>query len=201
MADTGIGRILIASLHQGIADVEPTRLEFYEPWLSPTGVRERRVGLAPLNAALSFLRREGHPTYERIMTRAGHCSAEWTFENRPALERAFVRRLPTAWRVRRALKLGQAVVRGSFESARATVRLRRGQGTIRINASIFCTARETLPAPTCTYYAAVFERALTLLRVDGDVRIRECRAAGGDICTLEVTIRGSRAAGAEAEAA
>lgn len=201
MADAGIGRILVASLHQGIADVEPTRLEFYEPWLTPSGLRERRVGLAPLNAALSFLRLEGHPTYERIMTRAGHCSADWTFDNWSAIERAFVRRMPAAWRVRSAFKLGRSVVRGSYESARATVRLRRGQGTVHIKPSIFCSARETLPAPTCTYYAAVFARALALMRIDGAVRIKECRAAGGDRCTLEVTIRGSRAAGAEAEAA
>jgi hypothetical protein len=201
MADAGIGRILIASLHQGIADVEPTRLEFYEPWLAPSGLRERRVGLAPLNAALSFLRLEGHATYDRIMTRAGQCSADWAFENWPAFERTLVRRLPAAWRVRSALKLGRSVVRGSFESARATVRLRRGQGTVHIRASVFCSTRETLPAPTCTYYAAVFARALELLRIDGTVRIRECRAAGGGDCTLDVTIRGSRAAGAEAEAA
>lgn len=201
MADAGIGRILIASLHQGIADVEPTRLEFYEPWLTPSGLRERRVGLAPLNAALSFLRLEGHPTYDRIMTRAGQCSADWTFENWSPLERAFVRRLPVAWRVRSALKLGRSVVKGSFERARATVRLRRGQGTVHITPSIFCTSRETLPSPTCTYYAAAFERALALMRVDAAVRIRECRASGGGGCTLEVTIHGSRAAGAEAEAA
>lgn len=201
MTDGGIGRILIASLHQGIADVDPTRLEFYEPWLSPTGLRENRVGLAPLNAALSFLRREGSPTYERIMTRAGQCAADWTFENWPAFERALVRHLPMTWRVRGALKLGRQVVRGSFESARATVQLRRGQGTVQLTASIFCATRETCPAPTCVYYAAVFERALALLRVDGTVEIRECRATGGGTCRLEVTIRGSRTAGSEAEAA
>ena len=61
MVDAGIGRLLIASLHQGIADVSPTRLEFYENWLSPTGMRDGRIGLAPLGAVLSFLQREEPP--------------------------------------------------------------------------------------------------------------------------------------------
>ncbi|MDH4065183.1 MAG: hypothetical protein OEW19_12350, partial [Acidobacteriota bacterium] len=61
MADAGIGRLLIASLHQGIAEVAPSRLEFYEDWLSPTGLSGGRMGLAPLGAVLSFLHREPPP--------------------------------------------------------------------------------------------------------------------------------------------
>lgn len=201
MADAVIGRILIASLHQGIADVEPTRLEFYEQWLSPTGLRERRGGLAPVTAALSFLRLEGRSAYERIMTRAGHCSADWTFENWSALERRVVHRLPASWRVRSALKLGRHVVRGTFDGAHVKVRMRKSQGTIQITASIFCSARETLPAPTCVYYAAAFERALAIMRIDSLIRIRECRATGGASCLLDVTINGARRALVEVEAA
>jgi hypothetical protein len=29
MREAGIGRVLVASLHQGIADILPTRLSFY----------------------------------------------------------------------------------------------------------------------------------------------------------------------------
>ena len=47
MVDAGIGRLLISSLHQGITDISPNRLEFYEEWLSPTGMRDGRIGLAP----------------------------------------------------------------------------------------------------------------------------------------------------------
>jgi hypothetical protein len=201
MADTAIGRLLIASLHQGIAEVEPTRLEFYENWLSPTGIRERRVGLAPLAAALSFLRLEGQPLYDRVMTHAGRCSADWTYANLPAVERAVIRWLPSRMRVRRAFRLGRQVVRGSFESAVARVRIRRGIGTVHITASVFCSTRETLPAPTCVYYAAAFERCLSLVRVVSDVRIRECRATGGAACVLEVTVNRSAAVRSEAEAA
>ena len=59
MTDSGVGRLLVASLHQGIADLLPSRLEFYEAWLNPAGLREGRIGLAPLAAVLSFLRQEG----------------------------------------------------------------------------------------------------------------------------------------------
>src|SRR6185295_701169 len=59
MRDAGIGRVLVASLHQGIADILPTRLSFYENWLSTGGLREGTIGLAPLYAVLSFLRQEG----------------------------------------------------------------------------------------------------------------------------------------------
>ena len=67
----------MASLHQGIADLLPMRLEFYEAWLHPSGLREGRIGLAPLAAVLSFLRLEGAP-YHLIAARAGEYTAEWT---------------------------------------------------------------------------------------------------------------------------
>ena len=46
--------MLVASLHQGISDLMPTRLEFYENWLNPAGMRNGRIGVAPLKAVLSF---------------------------------------------------------------------------------------------------------------------------------------------------
>ena len=42
MREAGIGRVLVASLHQGIADILPTRLGFYENWLNAEGLREGR---------------------------------------------------------------------------------------------------------------------------------------------------------------
>ena len=59
MREAGIGRVLVASLHQAIADILPTRLGFYENWLNAEGLREGTIGLAPLFAVLSFLRQEG----------------------------------------------------------------------------------------------------------------------------------------------
>ena len=72
----------MASLHQGIADLLPTRLEFYESWLNPSGLRDGRIGLAPLAAVLSFLRQEGEP-YRLIVGRAGEYTAEWTVADMP----------------------------------------------------------------------------------------------------------------------
>ena len=43
MIEAGIGRLLVASLHQAIADLLPTRLEFYEAWLNPAGLRDGRI--------------------------------------------------------------------------------------------------------------------------------------------------------------
>ncbi len=70
MRESGIGRVLVASLHQAIADILPTRLGFYENWLNAEGLREGTIGLAPLYAVLSFLRQEGD-AYEIITARAG----------------------------------------------------------------------------------------------------------------------------------
>jgi len=78
MIETSIGRLLVASLHQAIADLLPTRLEFYEEWLTPAGLRDGRIGLAPLAAVLSFLRREGK-AYQLVSARAGEYTAEWVF--------------------------------------------------------------------------------------------------------------------------
>src|SRR5213078_432418 len=89
MIEAGIGRLLVASLHQGIADLLPTRLEFYEAWLNPAGLRDGKIGLAPLAAVLSFLRQEGEP-YRLIAGRAGEYTAEWTVADLPGFRRALI---------------------------------------------------------------------------------------------------------------
>src|SRR4051794_38207775 len=93
MSESRIGRVLVASLHQAIADLLPTRLEFYENWLNVAGLREGTIGLAPLTAVLSFLRTEGH-AYNLITSRAGEYAAAWTFENVSPMERRGIRALP-----------------------------------------------------------------------------------------------------------
>ena len=100
MVDAGIGRLLISSLHQGIADISPNRLEFYEGWLSPAGMHDGRIGLAPLGAVLSFLHREEPPANDQIVARAGRYAADWTFEDLSAARRWIIRRLPTTMRAR-----------------------------------------------------------------------------------------------------
>src|SRR5947207_15840156 len=105
MIEAGIGRLLVASLHQGIAALLPTRLEFYESWLNPSGLRDGRIGLAPLAAVLSFLRQEGEP-YRLIAGRAGEYTAEWTVAGLPAFERAIIRAAPPGLGVQLAIRMG-----------------------------------------------------------------------------------------------
>lgn len=193
MVDAGIGRLLIASLHEGIADVSPTRLEFYENWLTPPGLRDQKFGLAPLHAVLSFLRLEGQHTYERIMTKAGQHTADWAYAELPSLERAIVRRLPAGLRARWALRISRRIVAQTFKGSRARVRMKKGEGSVGIHASIFCTVRETATFPMCVFYCAAVERFLRHFDLDAHVRITECRAYGGTDCTLVVSIRTAEA--------
>src|ERR687891_2327431 len=95
MREAGIGRVLVASLHQGIADILPNRLGFYENWLNAEGLRDGTIGLAPLYAVLSFLRQEGE-AYQMITSRAGEYAAEWTVESMPPFRRAMIKAAP-AW--------------------------------------------------------------------------------------------------------
>src|SRR5260221_3966074 len=114
MRQAGIGRVLVASLHQGIADILPTRLSFYENWLNAEGLREGTIGMAPLYAVLSFLRQEGD-AYQIITTRAGEYAAEWTVESMPPFRRTFIKAV-AIW-VRRRMLLGMArrLVRTSYQ--------------------------------------------------------------------------------------
>jgi hypothetical protein len=201
MVDAGIGRLLIASLHQGIADVAPTRLLFYESWLTPHGLREGRFGLAPLHAVLSFLRVEGQASYEQIMRRAGTYTADWGYAELSAFQRAVVRSLPLAARTRAALYLSRRLVRKTFRGSRASTRLRRGSGTIDIRASVFCAVRETAGWPMCVFYSAAVERFLHRFDLDAVVDVAQCKACGGSGCRMTVTIRGHRVEQAAAEAA
>jgi hypothetical protein len=191
MRDAGIGRVLVASLHQSIADILPTRIEFYENWLHPTGLRDGTIGLAPLAAVLSFLRREGD-AYDLITTRAGEYAAEWTMAAMPAVERTLVRALPTPIRAHVALRLTRGLVRRTYRSSRALVKLRRGSGTVDLRGSIFCVVREAMPHPLCGFYAAAIARYLHLFNVDCDAAVSRCRGAGDAGCLLTVTVRGAR---------
>src|SRR5712671_7698579 len=112
MREAGIGRVLVASLHQGIADILPTRLGFYENWLNAEGLRDGTIGLAPLYAVLSFLRQEG-AAYNIITTRAGEYAAEWTVESMSPLRRAAIKRAPEWLRGRLAFRLARRLVRSS----------------------------------------------------------------------------------------
>src|SRR5471032_1489049 len=122
MREAGIGRVLVASLHQGIADILPTRLGFYENWLNAEGLREGTIGLAPLYAVLSFLRQEGAP-YNLITTRAGEYAADWTVQSMPQFQRALIKAAPEWLRGRILMRLARRLVRSSFKGSRAISKL------------------------------------------------------------------------------
>ena len=190
MTEARIGRVLVASLHQAIADLLPTRLEFYENWLNVAGLREGTIGLAPLTAVLSFLRTEGH-AYGLITQRAGEYAAAWTFENVPALERKIVRALPAGLRARAALRTARALVRATYPSSRARTRVNKGQVIVDLRGSLFCEVRETSVEPLCGFYASAIAGVLKLFDVTADARVNECRASGnGRGCQLSVTLSG-----------
>src|SRR2546427_8923596 len=130
MSEAGIGRVLVASLHQSIADLLPTRLSFYENWLNTEGLREGTIGLAPLFAVLSFLRQEGD-AYRMITTRAGEYAAEWTVQSMPAVQRGMIKAVPVWLRTRMLLRLARHLVRDTYKSSRAISPLPRGHSNIR----------------------------------------------------------------------
>lgn len=182
--------MLVASLHQAIADLLPTRLEFYEHWLNVSGLREGTIGLAPLSAVLSFLRSEGE-AYNLITARAGQYAADWTVNSLPALERRVVRALPAPLRARVALRTARGLVRQTYHGSRAIVRVRRGTASIDLRGSLFCEVRETSVLPLCGFYAAAIARVLQLFAVRADARVNECRAAGSRRgCLMSVELRG-----------
>jgi bacteriochlorophyll 4-vinyl reductase len=193
MSEVGIGRVLVASLHQGIADILPTRLGFYENWLNPEGLREGTIGLAPLYAVLSFLRQEGD-AYQLITTRAGEYAAEWTVQSMPPLQRSLIRATPAWLRSRVLLRMARQLVRSSYKGSRAVSRLRRGTASVDVRASIFCTVREPVPAPLCGFYAAAFTRLMTLFNIEAHIEVVACRGTGEASCVLNVAIQNGQPA-------
>ena len=165
----------------------PTRLEFYENWLHATGMRDGRIGLAPLAAVLSFLRQEGEP-YELVTARAGQYAAQWTFDNLSPFERSMIRSLPR--RFARAWRCSSPSA-WSAEAIWAAAPCRgfeRGQGTITMRSSVFCSVRAPFPRPLCGYYAAALERSLTLVSVNGKVAVRSCQGTGASSCVIALSV-------------
>ena len=188
MVDAGIGRLLISSLHQGIADVTPSRLEFYEEWLSPKGMRDGRIGLAPLGAVLSFVHREEAPANGEIVSRAGRYAADWTFEDVSGLRRWFIRQLPTSLRTRAALGLGRRLVLATVRESKVKTRIKGTDGEVDIQSALFDQLRDPASIPMRAFYAAALARLLAHCAVDADVGVNTDRAGSW---SLVVKVRGS----------
>ena len=189
MSEPRVGRFLVASLHQAIAELLPDRLEFYENWLSVSGLREGTIGLAPLLAVLSFLRGE-RQVYSGVVARAGEYAAEWTVNNLPVLERRILRSLPLRLRARAALRTARGLVRATYPGSRAIVKVRKDKASVDLRGSLFCEVREASVQPLCGFYAAAITRVLALFAVPGEAHVDACRAAGGGQgCLMSIVVR------------
>jgi hypothetical protein len=189
MVDAGIGRLLISSLHQGIADVSPNRLEFYEEWLSPTGMRDGRIGLAPLGAVLSFVHREERPANERIVERAGRYAADWTFQEVMPLRRWVIRRLPMRLRARAATGLGKRMILATVRQSTIKARFSGSSATIDISSALFDQLRDPATIPMRVFYASAIERLLAHCAVDAGVNVTNDQPGAW---SLAITVRGPR---------
>jgi hypothetical protein len=188
MTDAAVGRLLVASLHQAIADLLPMRLEFYESWLHPSGLREGRIGLAPLAAVLSFLRLEGAP-YHLIAARAGEYTADWTVAEVSPLRKRIILAMPPAIRKRMVVGVTRWMVRSTYGDTDVNVRWRQWRGALDLQSSLFCEVRDPVDAPLCEFYASAIRRVMSLFNLDADVVTEQCRATGATRCAMSVTVR------------
>jgi hypothetical protein len=198
MSEAGVGRVLVASLHQAIADILPTRLTFYENWLNAEGLREGTIGLAPLYAVLSFLRQEGD-AYDMITTRAGEYAAEWTVQSMAPARRTFIKTAPAWLRARLLVRRGRRLVREAYQGSRAIARFKRGSAKVDVRASVFCTVREPVPHALCGFYAAAFTRLLVTFDIAASTTVVACRGTGGSTCVLQIAIQNGSLEPAAAE--
>ena len=178
----------MASLHQGIADLLPSRLEFYESWLNPVGLREGRIGLAQLAAVLSFLRQEGEP-YHLVTARAGEYTAEWTVADLPPMQRAIIRGAPSVVRTRLVMRVARQMVRNTFGGSTTVVRWTKDRAAVDLQGSVFCQVRDRAANPLCEFYASALRRLIYLLNVEADVGTEQCRATGGGRCAMTIFLR------------
>jgi hypothetical protein len=188
MTDAAVGRLLVASLHQSIADLLPTRLEFYESWLNPGGLREGRIGLAPLAAVLSFLRLEGEP-YHLITARAGEYTAEWTVAELPPWRVRMIHTAPPAIRKRLVIGVARWMVRSTYGDTTLDVRWRQWRASIDLRASLFCEVRDPVDHPLCEFYAAALRRLMAQFELDADVITERCRATRAGECAMSLVVR------------
>ena len=187
MTEAQLGRLLPACLHQAIADVLPQRLEFYEEWLNPDGLRDGSIGLAPLSAVTGFLRTEGL-AYEDVMARAGALAAQWSSATLPPYQRRLAGSLPAGLRCRFALRVASRIVRGVLSTSSAATRVRRGHATMKVNASVFCGVRDRQPAPLCAFYRALAVETLKIFQIAARAQIESCRAVSGSACVIAIEI-------------
>ena len=190
MDDPGVGRLLVASLHQSIAEELPSRLEFYEAWLHPRGLRDGKIGLAPLVAVLSFLRQEGADPYQRVVARAGAYSAEWMVNSLSPFRQRVVVSMPPRLRVWLVLRLARQLVRQTYGGTRTIIReIRRERGALALQGSVFCQVRTPVEWPLCQFYASALNVLCRRFDLPMTAESVECRAIGAPRCVIVCAVR------------
>ena len=194
MREARVGRIVAASVHQGVADVLPSRLEYYEDWLKPMALRRGGVGLAAFSAVLSFLRHEG--AYDEVMHVAGRHAAEWQYVGSSPTWRGLCRRLPQRLRVRVALGRVGALVASTVVGGDARASASRGPAGLVVRHSPFCVVREPAAQPLCRFYASAGTRFLELFDLALSLEMTQCAGVTrGPSCTLAAGPPAGRADG------
>lgn len=185
MTESKIGRVLAASLHQAIHEIMPTRVEFYEHWLTAGRIRQGEVGRARISAVISFLRQEG-AEYDAVVDCAGRYAADWRVEALPSIERSVCRLLPRPIRVRVVLRMVARMIRGLHDDGQLRAVVRRGTAVVTLERSLFCDVREPTGAPLCRFYGAVLERFLESFDMSACAQLSRCRATADGTCELIV---------------
>ena len=176
------------------------RLEFYEYWLHPEGLRDGSIGLAPVTGVLGFLRTEGD-RYNHVMRRAGHLAAEWTVASLGSMHRQGVAWLPRGIRARAALRVVGGIIQNVGHASRASSRIKGNQARLAVEDSLFCTVREAQPAPLCAFYLAATVEVLRAFGVAASGRLDQCRASGARACVIQLSFSDASAASDPAIAA
>ena len=187
MPEARVGRLLAACLHQGVLDVLPQRLDYYEEWLRPDGLRDGRIGLAPITAVVGFLRTEGDG-YDRVMVRAGALAADWTVDSLPAVRRRVLVAMPRWLRARLAARVAASIVRDVFSTSTASARVKGGQIRFDVRGSLFCAVRDRQAFPLCAFYRAVAARTLDRCGLPSTARIERCGAVTGGSCVIVIDL-------------
>lgn len=183
--DAIVERVLLASLHQAIAEVLPARLEFYEKWLKAPELDSPELDAASFTAMLGSLRNEGDVS-DLVVSRAGQHAGARSFEKLFVLTRAYLRVLPRRMRARRAVRLVVAFLPALYPETRADMIQRGGTVFIGIDGSPFCSARGPAIHPSCDFYSSAIETFLTRFKLHPAVRVSRCRASGSKSCLFMV---------------
>ena len=189
MTEPRIGRFLVASLHQAIAELLPDRLEFYENWLTHHGLREGTIGLAPLHAGTEL------PARRRGGVRPGDGA-------RRRLRRAVDGQWPAGPRAPRPAHAAAAPedARGAADRARSRQRNvpRLAGDHAYAQGGRFDRSARLVVLPGARSIGAAALRVLRrrdlpylqLFAVPGEAQMDACRAAGGgQVCSMSVIIR------------